>query len=55
MKKTYINPTTVVVKIALANIIASSPNVQLYGTNATDKGMSRRGGSSVWDDDEEEY
>lgn len=51
MKKIYINPETKIVKIQTANMIA----ISLYGKDAEDQGMSRRG-NNVWDEeDEEEY
>lgn len=52
MKKIYKNPTTEVVNIQVATIIASSPNAELYGVNATSEGMSRRDRND-WDDDED--
>ena len=49
MKKIYQNPDTKVVNIQTSQIIAVS-TVDMYGTNATGTGMSRR----AWSDDEEE-
>ena len=61
MKKTYLNPTTTVVNIELANIIAASPaNPEGFngsvGTQSVDgsAGLSRQSNFSVWGDDEEE-
>lgn len=51
MKKTYINPTTTVVKIELSHMIALST---LGTTNETSGNLSRRR-NDVWDDDEEDY
>jgi len=49
MKKIYINPETKIVKIQTANMIA----ISLYGKDAEDEGMSRRGNNSLWDDEED--
>ena len=55
MKKIYQNPEIKIIKVQTAQIIAGSPNApEMYGTNATGEGMSRRRGNSFWDDDEEE-
>ena len=52
MKKIYINPETKIVKIQTAN--ANMIAISMYGKDAENPGMSRRG-NSVWDDDEDEY
>lgn len=54
MKKVYMKPMMNMVKVHTAQMIATS--IDMYGTNATDEGMSRRGGGSLWDeDDDDEY
>lgn len=61
MKKTYLNPTTTVVNIELATMIAGSNDPQ--GFNSTlgntdtngDAALSRQSNFSVWGNDEEEY
>lgn len=52
MKKTYVIPTTKLVKIQTAKMIATSIN--MYGKNAESAGMSRQGGRDLWDDDDDE-
>ena len=47
MKKIYFAPKTDIVKVELSQMIAES--IEMYGKNATEGGMSRRGS---WDDDE---
>mgnify|MGYP007101983517 CR=1 FL=1 len=51
MKKIYSKPTTEVAKMQLANMIANSLNLTMYGTNATGTGMSRDRGARNNDDD----
>ncbi len=53
MKKTYINPQITVVKVKLAQMVAASINV--YGRNANEAAMSRRGRGSDWEDEEDGY
>jgi hypothetical protein len=52
MKKTYQIPTTTIVKVQVARMIATS-SIEVYGKNATSAGMSREG-NGFWDDEEEE-
>ena len=56
MKKIYINPDLKIVKIQTAKMIAMSIEVGEQSFQSGDAVLSRRGGNSVWDDeDEEEY
>ena len=50
MKKTYQIPTTTIVKVQVARMIATS--IHMYATDATEAGMSREG-DGFWEDDEE--
>lgn len=50
MKKIYLEPKTVIVKVELQQMIAESLGV--YGTTNSSTMLSRDGGSG-WDDDEE--
>ena len=50
MKKTYINPETIVVKVQ--PVLMQGSSMTLYGKDATSAGMSRRG--DFWDDEEED-
>ena len=51
MKKIYMIPTTKLVKIHTTQMIAAS--IQMYNTNATGAGMSRRDRDDFWDDEED--
>jgi len=57
MKKIYQTPNTIVVTIQTKKIMAGS-DLQYYGepytTSETSGNLSRRG-SSVWDDDDDDY
>lgn len=48
MKKTYLKPTTDIVKVQMTHMIAVS--VVMYGSNANDAAMSRDGYD--WDDED---
>lgn len=50
MKKIYQIPTTTIVKVQVARMIATS--IQMYAADAEDVGMSREA-DGFWDDDEE--
>ena len=50
MKKTYIEPTTLVVRVKTNNLLVV---VSVEGTTNSGTADSRRGGSS-WDDEEDE-
>ena len=50
MKKTYMNPTTKVVKIELTHMIALS---KLGETNATYGNLSRRHFDDFWEDEDD--
>ena len=50
MKKIYQIPTTTIVKVQVARMIATS--IERYATDATDVGMSREA-DGFWDDEEE--
>ena len=58
MKKTYQIPTTIIVKINVTQMIASSPGQQnlrigdTYVENSEEIGSRR--GRSVWDDDDDD-
>ena len=58
MKKTYINPTTMVVEVKVENMIATSPlglvdtaAEQSYGMEVKGNSYNGRAGSVDWDDD----
>lgn len=51
MKKIYQIPTTTIVKVQVARMIATS-SIGMYATDATDVGMSREA-DGFWDDEEE--
>lgn len=53
MKKIYQNPEIKVVKVQAT--LMQNASVQMYGGNATGDAMSRKGGNSLWDDDDEDY
>ncbi len=54
MKKIYQNPTIKIVRIATQRLLADSLQ---YGrsTTETSGNLSREGGNSFWDDEDEEY
>ena len=55
MKKIYKTPIVTITKLQTIQMIATS-SVDIYGENATEPGMSRRGRRSAWDEeDEDEY
>ena len=55
MKKEYMSPQTIVVKIHTQKMIAQSANgVTIMSSYADDSDALGRGGSSLWDDDEDE-
>jgi len=53
MKKQYKNPEITVIKMQVTHLC--DPSIQMYGKNAEDAGMSREGGNSFWDDEDEDY
>ncbi len=50
MKKTYQIPTTTIVKVQVARMIATS--IHMYAADAEDVGMSRENDGDFWDDEE---
>lgn len=52
MKKTYIIPTLKVVKVQTTHLLTGSP--ELTGTYSGGTVLSRQGGGSDWDEDEDE-
>lgn len=56
MKKTYNAPEMKVVKVQTAGMLAqSSFNLNSSETVSGSSALSRESGSSIWDDDEEDY
>jgi len=54
MKKVYMNPATVIVKIETQQMIASSPtNVDLSEERQNPGGAASRQGRGYWDDEDE--
>ena len=54
MKKTYINPEIMVVKIEVERILAASTEIEVSTTNYDGStSVESRGFGSFWDDDEE--
>lgn len=54
MKKIYVSPSLKVVKVELAQMVATSIAIgQNYDGEASIQ--SRRGGGSAWDDDDDDY
>ena len=54
MKKTYIAPGMVIVKVQTAGMLAQSFNLN-SDTVSGNSALSRESGSSFWDDDDEDY
>jgi len=55
MKKEYMSPQAIVVKIHTQKMIAQSANgVTIMSGNADDSDALGRGGNSLWDDEEDE-
>ena len=55
MKKTYINPQTVIVRIQTQQMIANSFKAAFgEGTKGGGEAASRGSGDFLWDDDDEE-
>ena len=57
MKKTYIAPGMVIVKVqTAAGMLAGSPTMDIKsGTVGGNQALSRERGGNFWDDDEEDY
>ena len=53
MKKTYQNPTTMVVKIQAVQMIASSEKMGFGNSVNTASGAESRRGGSSWDDEDD--
>lgn len=53
MKKIYIIPTTTVVKVETAHMIAASENITLGGSYNESSVIQSRRGNSFWDDEDE--
>jgi len=53
MKKIYQNPEIKVINVTVTHLCDPSA-VEMYGKSATGNAMSREGGNSFWDDDDEE-
>jgi len=56
MKKTYMQPATLLTKVAVHRMICQSnnPNVKINKSGSVDAGdVGSRGSSSFWDDDDE--
>lgn len=53
-KRTYLNPTTDIIRVETASMIAGTQDMNVYEDEITSQGqiLSRRGGS-VWSDDED--
>ena len=56
MKKEYMSPQAIVVKIHTQKMIAQSANGAsiMSGSASTENDVLGRGGSSLWDDEEDE-
>lgn len=52
MKKTYMKPSTIEVKLETGHLLSVSDN-KVYGEMSTNASYSRGGDSSFFDDDEE--
>ena len=50
MKKIYQIPTTTIVRVQVARMIATS--IQMYGVNAESEALSRESDGDFWDDEE---